>query len=158
MKILFKTVLILVLCHAPSFAGTTDMALVTSAGERLGQGLSELKNSVVRLDAGNQALAAANTRLKVRLDALRLRLRDLSAQEDQMGQEAAKLKLVHDPDSKRIARLEKELSGINAKLEIADPIKQKGKLKILKMIYDSKKTQEQLNGRIFEARKDLPHE
>ena len=134
------------------------MALVTSAGEQLGQGLSELKNSVERLDAGNQAMAAANTRLKVRLDALRSHLKDLTAQGDQMGQEGAKLKLVHEPHSKRIARLEKELSGINAKLAITDPLKQNEKLKILKMIYDSKKTQEQLNGRIFEARKDLVRE
>ena len=196
-KVFLSTAVLAVGVCACSFAGVADMVSVAAVGEQLGQSLGELKNSVVRLDAGNQAMAAANARLKSRLDALRLRLRDLTAQEDQMKQGADKLKFVREPYSKRIAQQEKELFDINAKLETLavdaknireamdrfekedgemtvklshmgirvndettftspDPSKQKEKLKILKMVYDSKMAQEGLSSRIFEARKNLP--
>lgn len=114
---------------AVSVASAQDMARVDAAGEYLGQSLSELKNSVSRLAAGNEVLAAANARLKTQADDLRSRLKDLKTEEDRMSAQAAKLKVTSAPDTQRIAKMEKEL---------------KEKLKILKMIYDSKEAQQQL--------------
>lgn len=204
MEMCFKIILVLALCgpgivHAQSLARTEDAAVsMTAAGEHLGQSLSELKESVTRLSAGNQALIAANARLKTRLNAVRLRLQDLTVQEDQMSAQAAKLKLVDGPRAKRMAQMEKELFDLDAKLERlaadsraaqetmgrdqkqdeeltgrlsqmgvrleepsvtvpnADRSRQKEKLKLLKMIYDSKQAQQKLDQRILEARKMLP--
>ncbi len=149
-----------------SVAAAEDMARVDAAGERLGQSLSELKNSVSRLVAGNEALAAANARLKAQTDILRLRLKGLRTEEDRMSGEVAKLKMTRTPDAQRVAKMEKELSDLNDKLgplqadPAADPAEgpsaRKEKLRILKMIYDSKQVQEQLIERIFKARQEMP--
>ncbi len=141
MKISFKAiaVLILVLGAACVASAAEDMARVDAAGEQLGQSLSELKNSASRLLAGNEALVAANARLKAQSDVLRSRLKGLMAEEDRMSGEAAKLKMTRGPDVQRIAKMEKELSDLNGKTE--DPSARKEKLKILKMIYDSKEIQ-----------------
>ncbi len=155
-------VLILVLGAACAASAAEDMARVDAAGERLGQGLSELKNSVRRLMAGNEALAAVNARLKAQVDVLRSRLKGLMVEEDRMSGEVAKLKVTRTPDVQRIAKMEKELSDLNGKLErldagpvvapAQDPSARKERLKILKMIYDSKQVQQQLIERVFEAR------
>ncbi len=155
-------ILILVLGAACAASAAEDTARVDAAGERLGQGLSELKNSVSGLMAGNEALAAANARLKAQADVLRSRLKGLMAEEDRMSGQAAKLKVTRQPDVQRIAKMEKELSDLNGKLErldagsvvapAQDSSARKERLKILKMIYDSKQVQQQLIERIFEAR------
>ena len=196
MEIYFKAFLILILSGSSGYA--QSLSPIDAAGEHLGQSLSDLKTSVTRLSAGNQTLANTNARLKTRLEALRLRLRDLGVQEDQMSKEAAKLKMVDGPRAKRIAQLEKELFGLNEKLEHiatdsqdvresmarsmkqdeelagrldqmgvhvevktlavpnADRLRQKERLKILKMIYDSKQAKQKLEQRIFDVRKALP--
>src|SRR3989338_4615219 len=111
-------VLVLVVGAVCTASATEDRTRVDAAGEQLGQSLSELKNSVGRLAAGNEALAAANARLKTQLDVLRLRLKGLMAEEDRMSGEADQ--------------------------EAEDPSARKEKLKILKMIDDSKQVQQQL--------------
>ncbi len=155
MKISFKAiaVLILVLGAVCVASATEDTARVDTAGEQLGQGLSELKNSVSRLVAGNEILAAANARLKTQADALRSRLKGLKTEEDRMSAQAAKLKVTSVPDTQRIAKMEKELSEA---APAQDPSARKEKLKILKMIYDSKQVQQQLIERIFGARQAMP--
>jgi chromosome segregation ATPase len=122
-----------------SMAAAEDTARVEAAGEQLGQSLGELKNSASRLLAGNEALVAANARLKAQSDVLRLRLKGLKAEEDRMSGEAAKLKMTRTSDAQRIAKMEKELLDLNGKAE--DPSARKERLKILKMIYDSKQAQ-----------------
>ena len=153
---MFRTMLGLatVFVITASVAVAQDMARVDAAGEQLGQSLSELKNSVSRLLADNETLAAANARLKTQSDVLRLRLKGLRAEEERMSGEAAKLKMTRGPDTKRVAKMEKELSDLNGKAE--DPSARKEKLKILKMIYDSKQVQQQLIERIFGAHQALP--
>ncbi len=131
--------MILVLGTACAASAAEDMTRVDAAGEQLGQSLGELKNSASRLLAGNEALVAANARLKAQSDVLRLRLKGLKAEEDRMSGEAAKLKMTRTPDAQRIAKMEKELLDFNGKAE--DPSARKEKLKILKMIYDSKQAQ-----------------
>ena len=137
---MFRTMLglVTVFVVTASAAVGEDMARVDAAGEYLGQSLSELKNSVSRLAAGNEALAAANARLKAQADVLRSRLKDLKAEEIRMSAQAAKLKMTRGPDTRRIAKMEKELSGA---APAQDPSARKEKLKILKMIYDSKQAQ-----------------
>jgi len=150
---MFRTMLGLatVFVIGASVAAAQDMARVDAAGEHLGQSLSELKNSAGRLMAGNEALDAANARLKAQSDALRSRLKGLTAEEDRMSGEAAKLKMTRGPDAQRVTKMEKELFDLNGKLErlgadpvvapAEDPSARKEKLKILKMIYDSKQIQ-----------------
>ena len=146
MKISFKVIAVLILwITGSSVAAAEDMARVDAAGEQLGQSLGELKSSASRLLVGNEALAAANARLKTQLDVLRLRLKGLRTEEDRMSGQAAKLKMTRGPDVQRIAKMEKELLDLNGKAE--DPSARKEKLKILKMIYDSKQVQlERISG------------
>lgn len=137
---MFRTMLGLatVFVITASAAAGEDMARVEAAGEYLGQGLSELKNSVSRLAAGNGVLAAANARLETQADALRSRLKGLKTEEDRMSAQAAELKVTSAPDAQRIAKMEKKFFEA---APAQDQSARKEKLKILKMIYDSKQTQ-----------------
>ncbi len=179
----------------PLSAAVVEDLLPLSASQHLGESLNELKTSVSSLEAGNQNLMDANARLKAHLDAMQLRVRDLMLQENQMAEEAEKLKALRDPLSRQIAQMEKENFTIDAKLEsltadgpvtreriaraqkqdmelsermgtmglriqeevavnpFSSQSTQKERLKLLKMIDESKKIQQRLTQQLFDQRK-----
>ncbi len=145
---------------------------VTTDTSALQEGLSTLKKSVEKLSLGNNQLSARDNAAKGQILQLRTQLGRLEAQGDLLNKAAAKLRDQNPSRAKAIARLEKENFDLDNRIQKAqDGIKlieapgtqaaegrQKEKLKLMKMIYDSQQRQELLHEAILEFQKNTPSE
>lgn len=143
---------------------------VTTDTSALQEGLSTLKQSVEKLSLGNDQLAARDNAAKEQILHLQAQLGRLQAQGDLLNKAAAKLRDQNPRRARQIARLEKENSDLDNRIQKAESRitlvqppgtqavdgRQKEKLKLMKMIYDSQQRQEWLHEAILEFQKNTP--
>jgi len=147
-----------------------DVAITT---DTLESGLSRLKQSVERLTADNEQLTRRNNALKQEVYQLQTRLGLLTGQNSLLNKTVMKLQEQNQPRSEQISRLEKENLDWDTHIQKAEGDirqispssgnftqesqmtnhRQKEKLKLMKMIYDSQRRQEALNGSILDEKK-----
>ena len=149
--------------------------------DALGEVLSHLKQSVEQLTADNERLTLQNNALKQEAYQLQAQLGQLRQQEDALNKTAQRLRGNNPRWAQQISRLEEEnldldkrikktcegIKFVGQALSAADkenqpeasPIeahKQKEKLKLMKMIYDSQQRQEVLRRSIEDYEKQMP--
>jgi peptidoglycan hydrolase CwlO-like protein len=162
----------------PVLAQENNIMNATSALQGV---LAILKQSVDKLSFDNDQLAAQDNTVKGQVLQLQERLRRLEAQGDDLNKAAEKLRKKDPARQEQIARLEEEnaqLDGLiqkdagNIKLiqrslaagaradqspDYQDAVRrQKERLRLMKMIYESQERQGFLHGAILEAQKKTP--
>ena len=156
MRLFFAVILGMMFFAGPGLAQEEDAMTDKAALQNV---LSVLKQSVKKLSLDNDQWAARDNAIKEQVLQLRSQLGSLEAQGDLLNKTAAPLQDKNPGHAKQIARLEKENSDLDNRIQKAeDSIKliqesmasmahlQKEKLRLMKMIYDSQQRQESLNG------------
>lgn len=110
MRVLFF-IMILAFCH-PAHAQTD--AADTS---QLTQFLLGLKDSAERLSQGNELLAGQNAGVQLRTEQLQPRLQKLLDEQEKLNQASLKLKASNPARARKVAQLEKQLAGIDSRLD-----------------------------------------
>jgi len=126
---------------------------VTTATSSLQSVLSHLKQSVEKLGLTNDQWAARDKAIKAQVLQLQAQLGRLEAQGALLNKTAAPLRDKNLRRARQIARLEKENSDSDHRIHPpesrAGARRQKEKLKLMKMVYDSQQRQESLHEAIL---------
>ncbi len=132
---------------------------MTTATSALQDVLTTLKQSVKKLSLDNDQWTARDKAMKALVLQLQARLGRLEAQGDLLNKTAAPLRDKNPRRAQHIARLEKENFDLDNRTHPESQAaghRQKEKLKLMKMIYDSQQRQESLHEAILEFQKRSP--
>lgn len=167
MRLFFAVILGMMFFSGRGWAQEDD---VMTASADLHRELFALQQSAIKLAVNNDQWTARDNAIKQQVLGLQAQLGRLEAQGDLLNRAAARLQDENPRRSKQIARLEEENSDLDHRIQKAeDDIKliqesmaseaglQKEKLKLMRMIYDSRQRQEALHKAILKSQKSTPH-
>ncbi len=161
MRLFFAVILGMMFFSGRVVAQEDNVRMDTPA---LQEALTVLKQSVTKLAVDNDQLAARDNAAKGQILQLQTQLGRIEAQGDLLNKTAAPLRDKNPRRAQHIARLEKENSDLDNRIQKveagikliqqsldAGARRQKEKLKLMKMIYDSQQRQESLHKAISES-------